>query len=125
MNGKTTLTSKFGSYSAVAASFIASQQIAHAQVVYTDIQDTSGTQQHLSHEIDSYYYLDLNNDGVPDFELKSNYETYASRYTDLVQIVCLNSNEVAGRFYNASHFQSGDVINSMEDFKNGTPLVNG
>jgi hypothetical protein len=49
-------------YSATAASILAIQKMADAQIVYTDIPDTLVT--------DGFYYLDLNNDGTFDYRFK-------------------------------------------------------
>jgi len=127
MKRQSTFTEKLKSYSLLTSGILASAAAANAQVIYTDIfPDFVGN-------VYSDYQLDLNNDGVFDFWLDQNYNTYFVFYGSCISFnriwntsftltgygncdSCLRGSDEIGKL------NSGDTIDSTPPWFEGATL---
>ncbi len=71
------LKKKLASYSVATTALLAANHFSsEAQIIYTNIPDTSGLQTNSQGWLFSHYGLDLNNDGIADFDIFSELLTY-------------------------------------------------
>lgn len=118
------LTSKLASYSAAASMVALGVAKSEAQIIYTDVNPDYA---YLTEYEEDYAFIDLNNDGVVDFELNQ-YFSFSPGSSSAggstgwtftyVQLTPLNGNEIV-RYYStfssiifATGFIEGDTINS-------------
>ena len=88
---KTSLAKKLASYSAVAAAVLVADKNADAQIVYTNLNPGDTIGRYNSHDVK----LDLNNDGIYDFDFNYNsfsrVTSYVGRFEHVYQINCGNA----------------------------------
>jgi hypothetical protein len=113
------LKKKLASYSAATASLLVANHFStQAQIIYTDIPDTTGLQVYSGDFILSIYDLDLNNDGIVDFELygKLLFSNSSGALNSSVMICEPSDNAFVSPYNYPTKLDCGESINAQANF---------
>ncbi len=116
MKTNSSIAEKLRAYSALAGVVAVTPFAAQAQIIYTNVEPdiivTSGNS----------YGLDLNGDGVSDFEfkVKKSWSAYSSTNLFMPSIIAPNSNYFQSKSYYPAKLISGDTIKPSMDWGSGS-----